>query len=206
MLKTQHTKKDSSGLIRSEFFLYLFERLLAKMWKKSTSSKRIKIRARNLFFSPGVWMMMMMMRRMLALSNRLHARLVSASACSLSASASPPPPPPFPLFVREEKEEEEKRGGKKEPEKEEEEEEEVGTPETFCLCAQVKINAKIRKDRGHCVYKPVVVDDIVRAKQKDGNLAKRAHWYLLFFFISYVFIYFLDFVVFITIGQRWTLW
>ena len=144
----------------------------------------------------------MMMRRMLALSNRLHARLVSASACSLSASASPPPPPP--LFVREEKEEEEKRGGKKEPEKEEEEE--VGTPETFCLCAQVKINAKIRKDRGHCVYKPVVVDDIVRAKQKDGNLAKRAHWYLLFFFISYVFIYFLDFVVFITIGQRWTLW
>ena len=152
-------------------------------------------------------MMMMMMRRMLALSNRLHARLVSASACSLSASASPPPPPP-PLFVREEKEEEEKRGGKKEPEKEEEEEEEeeVGTPETFCLCAQVKINAKIRKDRGHCVYKPVVVDDIVRAKQKDGNLAKRAHWYLLFFFISYVFIYFLDFVVFITIGQRWTLW
>ena len=126
--------------------------------------------------------MMMMMRRMLALSNRLHARLVSASACSLSASASPPPPPP-PLFVREEKEEEEKRGGKKEPEKEEEEEEEeVGTPETFCLCAQVKINAKIRKDRGHCVYKPVVVDDIVRAKQKDGNLAKRAHWYLLFFF------------------------
>ena len=188
------------------FFLYLFfERLLAKMWKKSTSSKRIKIRARNLFFFPrGVWMMMMMMRRMLALSNRLHARLVSASACSLSASASPPPPP---LFVREEKEEEEKRGGKKEPEKEEEEEEEeVGTPETFCLCAQVKINAKIRKDRGHCVYKPVVVDDIVRAKQKDGNLAKRAHWYLLFFFISYVFIYFLDFVVFITIGQRWTLW
>ena len=149
-------------------------------------------------------MMMMMMRRMLALSNRLHARLVSASACSLSASASPPPP----LFVREEKEEEEKRGGKKEPEKEEEEEEEeeVVTPETFCLCAQVKINAKIRKDRGHCVYKPVVVDDIVRAKQKDGNLAKRAHWYLLFFFISYVFIYFLDFVVFITIGQRWTLW
>jgi len=125
--------------------------------------------------------MMMMMRRMLALSNRLHARLVSASAYSLSASASPPPPP---LFVREEKEEEEKRGGKKEPEKEEEEEEEeeVGTPETFCLCAQVKINAKIRKDRGHCVYKPVVVDDIVRAKQKDGNLAKRAHWYLLFFF------------------------
>ena len=53
MLKTQHTKKDSSGLIRSEFFLYLFERLLAKMWKKSTSSKRIKIRARNLFFFPG---------------------------------------------------------------------------------------------------------------------------------------------------------
>ena len=153
-------------------------------------------------------MMMMMMRRMLALSNRLHARLVSASACSLSASASASPPPPPPLFVREEKEEEEKRGGKKEPEKEEEEEEEeeVGTPETFCLCAQVKINAKIRKDRGHCVYKPVVVDDIVRAKQKDGNLAKRAHWYLLFFFISYVFIYFLDFVVFITIGQRWTLW
>ena len=149
-------------------------------------------------------MMMMMTRRMLALSNRLHARLVSASACSLSASASPPPP----LFVREEKEEEEKRGGKKEPEKEEEEEEEeeVVTPETFCLCAQVKINAKIRKDRGHCVYKPVVVDDIVRAKQKDGNLGKRAHWYLLFFFISYVFIYFLDFVVFITIGQRWTLW
>ena len=41
--------------IRSEFFfLYLFfERLLAKMWKKSTSSKRIKIRARNLFFFPG---------------------------------------------------------------------------------------------------------------------------------------------------------
>ena len=147
---------------------------------------------------------MMMMRRMLALSNRLHARLVGASACSLSASASPPPPH-LPLFVREEKEEEEKRRGKKEPEKEEEEEE-VGTPETFCLCAQVKINAKIRKDRGHCVYKPVVVDDIVRAKQKDGNLAKRAHWYLLFFFISYVFIYFLDSVIFITIGQRWTLW
>ena len=127
--------------------------------------------------------MMMMMRRMLALSNRLHARLVSASAYSLLASASPPPPP---LFVREEKEEEEKRGGKKEPEKEEEEE--VGTPETFCLCAQVKINAKIRKDRGHCVYKPVVVDDIVRAKQKDGNLAKRAHWYLLFFLsLTYLF-------------------
>ena len=48
---------------------------------------------------------------------------------------------------------------------------------TFCLCKQVKINAKIRKDKGHCVYKPVVVDDIVKSKQhKEGSLAKRAHW------------------------------
>ena len=51
------------------------------------------------------------------------------------------------------------------------------TIETFCLCKQVKINAKIRKDKGHCVYKPVVVDDIVKSKQhKEGSLAKRAHW------------------------------
>lgn len=51
------------------------------------------------------------------------------------------------------------------------------TTETFCLCKQVKINAKIRKDKGHCVYKPVVVDDIVKSKQrKEGSLAKRAHW------------------------------
>ena len=51
------------------------------------------------------------------------------------------------------------------------------TTETFCLCKQVKINAKIRKDKGHCVYKPVVVDDIVKIKQrKEGSLAKRAHW------------------------------
>ena len=51
------------------------------------------------------------------------------------------------------------------------------TTETFCLCKQVKINAKIRKDKGHCVYKAVVVDDIVKSKQhKEGSLAKRAHW------------------------------
>ena len=51
------------------------------------------------------------------------------------------------------------------------------TTETYCLCKQVKINAKIRKDKGHCVYKPVVVDDIVKSKQrKEGSLAKRAHW------------------------------
>lgn len=62
---------------------------------------------------------------------------------------------------------------------EQNEEEEIKTrrTETFCLCKQVKINAKIRKDQGHCVYKPVVVDDIVKSKkQKEGSLAKRAHW------------------------------
>ena len=68
---------------------------------------------------------------------------------------------------------------RKEDEQNEDEEEEIKTrrTETFCLCKQVKINAKIRKDQGHCVYKPVVVDDIVKSKkQKEGSLAKRAHW------------------------------
>ena len=60
---------------------------------------------------------------------------------------------------------------------EETEQQQQTTTETFCLCKQVKINAKIRKDKGHCVYKPVVVDDIVKSKQhKEGSLAKRAHW------------------------------
>ena len=62
---------------------------------------------------------------------------------------------------------------------EQNEEEEIKTrrTETFCLCKQVKINAKIRKDQGRCVYKPVVVGDIVKSKkQKEGSLAKRAHW------------------------------
>ena len=59
----------------------------------------------------------------------------------------------------------------------EETEQQQTTTESFCLCKQVKINAKIRKDKGHCVYKPVVVDDIVKSKQrKEGSLAKRAHW------------------------------
>ena len=59
----------------------------------------------------------------------------------------------------------------------EETEQQQTTTESFCLCKQVKINSKIRKDKGHCVYKPVVVDDIVKSKQrKEGSLAKRAHW------------------------------
>ena len=59
----------------------------------------------------------------------------------------------------------------------EETEQQQTTTESFCLCKQVKINSKIRKDKGHFVYKPVVVDDIVKSKQrKEGSLAKRAHW------------------------------
>ena len=64
-------------------------------------------------------------------------------------------------------------------EDEQNEDEETGTrrTETYCLCKEVKINAKIRKDQGHCVYKPVVVDDIVKSKKrKEGSLTKRAHW------------------------------
>ena len=62
-------------------------------------------------------------------------------------------------------------------ETEQQQQQQQTTTETFCLCKQVKINAKIRKDKGHCVYKPVVVDDIVKSKQhKEGSLAKRAHW------------------------------
>jgi hypothetical protein len=62
-------------------------------------------------------------------------------------------------------------------ETEQQQQQQTTTTETFCLCKQVKINAKIRKDKGHCVYKPVVVDDIVKSKQhKEGSLAKRAHW------------------------------
>ncbi len=64
-----------------------------------------------------------------------------------------------------------------ETEQQQQQQQQTTTTETFCLCKQVKINAKIRKDKGHCVYKPVVVDDIVKSKQhKEGSLAKRAHW------------------------------
>ena len=64
-----------------------------------------------------------------------------------------------------------------ETEQQQQQQQQTTTTETFCLCKQVKINAKIRKDKGHCVYKPVIVDDIVKSKQhKEGSLAKRAHW------------------------------
>ena len=64
-----------------------------------------------------------------------------------------------------------------EQQQQQQQQQQTTTTETFCLCKQVKINAKIRKDKGHCVYKPVVVDDIVKSKQrKEGSLAKRAHW------------------------------
>jgi CBS domain-containing protein len=47
----------------------------------------------------------------------------------------------------------------------------------FCLCSEVAKMAKIRRTSGeeHCVYKEVVVGDIIKAKQ-GITLAKRAHW------------------------------
>ena len=124
----------------------------------------------------------------------LFSKRASRDGFSSSSSSSSFPPPaettsslffaPPPRTTRNVSTTRRKEGD----EQNEEEEEEIKTrrTETFCLCKQVKINSKIRKDQGHCVYKPVVVDDIVKSKkQKEGSLAKRAHWcgaFCLFFY------------------------